>query len=154
MNSSRYRCHDLHKGRVSMPGQIYMITTVTQDRICWFQDFHTGREVAKTLKNATPSADTLAYVVMPDHLHWLMRLKEHYSLAQAIHFVKNTSAKRVNKYLNRTGRIWSKGYFEHALRQEESVIDCARYIVANPLRAGLVKQIGDYPLWDAVWLGD
>ena len=28
----------------------------------------------------------------------------------------------------------------------------ARYIVANPLRAGLVKQIGDYPLWDAIWL--
>jgi len=28
----------------------------------------------------------------------------------------------------------------------------ARYIVANPLRAGLVERIGDYPLWDATWL--
>jgi len=28
----------------------------------------------------------------------------------------------------------------------------ARYIVANPLRAGLVERLGDYPLWDAVWL--
>jgi hypothetical protein len=28
----------------------------------------------------------------------------------------------------------------------------ARYIVANPLRAGLVKHLGDYPLWDAIWL--
>ncbi|RUQ45382.1 transposase, partial [Corynebacterium pseudodiphtheriticum] len=24
--------------------------------------------------------------------------------------------------------------------------------VANPLRAGLVKRIGDYPLWDAIWI--
>jgi putative transposase len=38
------------------------------------------------------------------------------------------------------------------LRNEESVIDAARYIIANPLRAGLVKRVGDYPLWDAVWL--
>jgi len=28
----------------------------------------------------------------------------------------------------------------------------ARYIVANPLRAGLVSRVGDYPLWDACWL--
>ena len=30
--------------------------------------------------------------------------------------------------------------------------DVARYIVANPLRAGLVERVGDYPYWDAVWL--
>ncbi len=32
------------------------------------------------------------------------------------------------------------------------MIDVARYIIANPLRAGLVGRVGDYPLWDAVWL--
>ncbi len=32
------------------------------------------------------------------------------------------------------------------------MIDIARYIIANPLHAGLVKQVGDYPFWDAVWL--
>jgi hypothetical protein len=38
------------------------------------------------------------------------------------------------------------------LRQDEDVARVARYVVANPLRAGLVKRIGDYPLWDAAWL--
>jgi hypothetical protein len=28
----------------------------------------------------------------------------------------------------------------------------ARYVVANPLRAGLVQKLGDYPLWDAIWV--
>jgi hypothetical protein len=28
----------------------------------------------------------------------------------------------------------------------------ARYIIANPIRAGLVERAGDYPLWDACWL--
>ncbi|MCZ6895303.1 MAG: transposase, partial [Gammaproteobacteria bacterium] len=26
------------------------------------------------------------------------------------------------------------------------------YLLTNPLRAGLVKRLGDYPLWDAVWV--
>jgi putative transposase len=38
------------------------------------------------------------------------------------------------------------------LRDEDDVKDWARYIVANPVRAGLVKRVGDYPHWDAVWL--
>ena len=42
--------------------------------------------------------------------------------------------------------------YDHALRADEDVLAAARYIVANPLRAGLVGSIRDYPFWDAVWL--
>ncbi len=45
-----------------------------------------------------------------------------------------------------------KGYFDRAPRYEEDVKAAARYIIANPLRAGLVARAGDYPLWDAIWL--
>jgi len=38
------------------------------------------------------------------------------------------------------------------LRLDEKIIEVARYIVANPLRAGLVNCLGDYSHWDAVWL--
>jgi hypothetical protein len=48
--------------------------------------------------------------------------------------------------------VWQKGFYDHALREGEALQNVARYIVANPLRAGLVAHIGDYPLWDAVWL--
>ena len=65
---------------------------------------------------------------------------------------KARSAHRVNKHLNCQGTIWQKTFYDHALRKEEDVRDIARYIVANPLRAGLVEHIGDYPLWDAIWL--
>ena len=44
------------------------------------------------------------------------------------------------------------GYHDHALRQEEDLRAVARYIIANPVRAGLVERIGDYPHWDAAWL--
>jgi putative transposase len=54
--------------------------------------------------------------------------------------------------VHRKGRIWQDGFHDHALRKEEAVIDAARYIVANPLRAGLVGSVKDYSHWDAIWL--
>ena len=42
----------------------------------------------------------------------------------------------------------------HASAREAALrlIDVARYVIANPKRAGLVERVGDYPYWDAIWL--
>jgi putative transposase len=89
---------------------------------------------------------------MPDHLHWLVRLKDGTELGQLMRTVKCVSSWQINRALNRSGRLWQAGYHDHALRKEEDIVSTARYVVSNPLRAGLVKHIGDYPLWDAIWL--
>ncbi len=73
-------------------------------------------------------------------------------LSAAINRFKACSASRVNEHLNRQGALWQKSFYDHALRKNEDVRGIARYFVANPLRAGLVEHIGNYPLWDAVWL--
>jgi hypothetical protein len=48
--------------------------------------------------------------------------------------------------------IWQAGFHDRAMRKEENLQAFARYIVANPVRAGLVNRVGDYPHWDAMWL--
>jgi hypothetical protein len=48
--------------------------------------------------------------------------------------------------------LWQRAFYDHALRKDEDVRQIARYIIANPLRRGLVKDVGDYLLWDAAWL--
>jgi REP element-mobilizing transposase RayT len=93
----------------------------------------------------------LAWVVMPDHLHWLVRL-ETLSLSALMRNVKGRSARRLNQHLDLTGPFWQAGFHDRALREEEDLRLMARYIVANPIRAGLVERVGDYPLWDAIWL--
>ena len=52
----------------------------------------------------------------------------------------------------RWAKVWQKGFHDHAIRRDEDIKAVARYIIANPLRAGMVDRIGDYPFWDAVWL--
>ena len=138
----------LRKGRHSIPNQIYLVTTVTQNRLPVFADFHSARILVKVLKteHQLHRAETLAFVVMPDHLHWLMQLGSVRVLSRVVQSVKAASAQKIGK------PIWQAGYHDHALRREEDLLAVARYLVANPLRAGLVSRIGDYPHWDATWL--
>ena len=139
---------DLRKGRYSQPNQIYSITTVTEDRAPIFNDFTSARALIRLLKNEQHlgRANTLAFVVMPDHMHWLMELTGQNDLSCILQSVKGLSAKQVGRH------FWQPGFHDRAIRKEENVQAIARYIVANPLRAGLVKRIGDYPHWDAIWL--
>jgi len=57
---------------------------------------------------------------------------------------------RVTRLLGRP--VWQRGFHDHALRAEEDIVGVARYLVANPLRAGLCDKIGNYPYWNAQWL--
>ncbi|CAN7289566.1 transposase [Aquipseudomonas alcaligenes] len=149
----RYRGEALRRGRFSETGRVYLLTTVTHGRQRLFDDFHTGRKVVEQLRETQSSglAQTLCWVLMPDHLHWLVQLEQG-SLHRLAQRFKSRSAKAVNQHLGTQGQVWQKGYHDRALRAEEDLIDLARYVVANPLRADLVSRIADYPLWDAVWL--
>ena len=151
----KYHGRDLRKGRVSFSNQIYLVTTVTAEREAIFSEFTAGRVLVNELieSETRGRATTLAYVVMPDHLHWLLSLGAGNTLADVVGHVKRYSATAINQILDRSAStLWQRGFHDHALRHEEDIQHVARYIVANPLRAGLVKRIGDYPLWDAVWL--
>ncbi|HEY6093898.1 MAG TPA: transposase [Gallionellaceae bacterium] len=146
--------HALRKGRISTANGIYLITTVTLDRQKWFAGFEAGRAAARCMENKAVLGDArmLAWVLMPDHLHALLQLGERDALSVVTNRLKSATARNANLALRRTGTVWARAYHDHALRQEEDLQKIARYIVANPLRAGLVTRIGDYPFWNAIWL--
>ncbi|WP_295446532.1 transposase [uncultured Thiodictyon sp.] len=156
MNLTRLPSHskDLRKGRVSERGRAYHLCASLADNRPLFADFQLGREVVHAMRALHECGDveSLAFVVMPTHLHWLIVLTGECGLDQVMQSVKGGSARRINQRLGRTGTLWEDGYFDHALRNDEDLRAVARYIVGNPLRAGLVRHVGDYPLWDAKWL--
>jgi len=67
---------DLRKGRVSAPEHAYLVTTVTLAREPLLGDLWAARTLVRALRRHQSEgyAQTLAFVVMPDHLHWLMVL--------------------------------------------------------------------------------
>ncbi len=146
--------NDLLKGRVSRSGQIYHITICTGQRRPWFESLEHSRLVILQMRKMHDEKmlHSMAWVLMPDHLHWLLQLAESNNLSAVIKRFKGASARALNKKLGRRGSIWQRGFHDHALRHEEDIRQTARYIVANPLRAGIVDSIGTYPHWDAIWL--
>jgi REP element-mobilizing transposase RayT len=145
---------DLFKGRYSQTNQIYHVTICTEQRITWFADFYCGRLVVRQMRllHEDNLLNSLAWVIMPDHVHWLFQLGENTSLSAVIKAFKGRTALALNSHVKRQGSIWQRGFYDHAVRRDEDIKHLARYIVANPLRAGLVEQIGGYSLWDAIWL--
>ncbi|HEX6614403.1 MAG TPA: transposase [Rhodanobacteraceae bacterium] len=150
MRSAKAGHRALRKGRYSESGRIYLVTFVTHGRKRWFRNFDLACAVSRTF---TPSADAehaelLCWVLMPDHFHGLIQLHGTRTLSQCVHRLKSQSTRACGG----SGRIWAGAYHDHAVRKEEDLRTLARYIVANPVRAGLVESALHYPFWNASWL--
>jgi REP element-mobilizing transposase RayT len=146
--------NELRKGRWSAPGQEYLVTTVTAGRKCLFSNLASALPVVQALEQSPLAGEArwLAWVLMPDHFHGLLCLNGNTSLSDVMRRFKGRSAHHWNRKMGGRGSVWESGFHDHALRREEDRRAVARYIVANPVRAGLVEHVGDYPFWDVIWL--
>lgn len=87
---------------------------------------------------------------MPDHVHWLFSLRTG-TLPEAVALLKGRSARAIGTRYEGAAPFWQAGYFDHALRHDAAVQRHARYLVENPLRAGLVSSPWEYPHWWCGW---
>jgi putative transposase len=86
----------------------------------------------------------LAYCLMPDHVHLLVEGLS--ALADMRRFAKGAKQGSGQAYLHHTGaRLWQAGYYDRVLRPSDDARTVARYIIANPVRAGLVVTPLAYP---------
>jgi REP element-mobilizing transposase RayT len=139
-------------GRWSDAGRPYFVTTSTYRRRPHFRAFELAAIVAREI-HATAAAgrwQVIAWVVMPDHVHLLVALRAG-ALPTAIGRLKGRTSRLIGLVRPAIGRVWQGGYHDHAVRREEDLVGLARYLCANPLRAGLVSHLRDYPFWDACW---
>lgn len=143
----------LLRGRVSQIGGYYCITNVIERRRPVLADAGPANLVIDEIRRLTQEriVDSLAWVVMPDHVHWLFRLRQD-SLARSMQAFKSRTARSVNASARLAGPLWQGGYYDHRLRDDGDLIDQARYLVVNPLRKGLVARIEDYPFWWCRWI--
>jgi REP element-mobilizing transposase RayT len=146
--------NNLRKGRRSIDGQVYLVTFTTDKRQRHFVDWEIGADACRTLSSGQlwGHSRLLAWTLMPDHWHGLIQIHRQDTLPKLIGRLKGHSACALRRRHPHLGWIWARAYHDHALRTEEELVSAARYVVLNAVRAGLVKRIGEYPFWDAVWV--
>ena len=139
-------------GRVSMTGSYYAVTTVVVGRRQVFRD---PAMAALMVNELAPDAagirfQPLAWTVMPDHLHLLLELGDT-PLPRCIQALKSRTSRLVNAGMSRSASLWQAGYYDHCLRCDEDLLKQARYILENPVRAGIVQRPQDYPYSWSAW---
>ena len=143
------RSQELRKGRHSAPGIYYHLITVTRER----RPVLARSEIASIIFNAFDWLETKGCIqwqcimVMPDHVHAVVRLGDDQTLPQLMHSVKRFTAREINKHLGDVGSLWQRGYSDRGIRGDEGLNQTIRYCYTNPVRSGLVKLARDYPYW-------
>jgi putative transposase len=86
------------------------------------------------------------YVVMPEHVHLLVNEPQGATLAEAVHFLKLSFAKRLRgrRRTKESSSFWQKRYYDRNVRDAKEFTVKLRYLHRNPVERGLVKEPAEW----------
>jgi REP element-mobilizing transposase RayT len=117
----------------------------------WLRQPQIAQTVADVLRfHAGQRFDLLAWVLMPNHVHAVVRPTAGFSLSQVLHSWKGYSAKEANRLLHREGDFWQGESYDHLIRDDEDLHRCCHYTTMNPVNARLCARPEDWP-WSSAF---
>lgn len=81
--------------------------------------------------------ELLGWVLLPNHVHVLVRPYGDHELEDVMHSWKSYTAQKANAILERQGAFWQREYFDHIMRSDEALLKFASDLRKNPGRSGL-----------------
>lgn len=96
----------LRANRFSEPYRSYLVTVVSRDRKTRFIDWRTARPVISALRAADDEGEALSlcWVIMPDHVHWLVELRS-MTLSQVVGRMKSRATLLINRQSSTRGQV-------------------------------------------------
>jgi putative transposase len=90
-----------------------------------------------------------AFCIMPNHVHAVFAPLPgddgtYHALSAIMHSLKRYTARQANQLLGRRGTFWQGESYDHVVRDEREHERIIRYVVDNPVKAGLVKRAGEW----------
>ncbi len=114
----------------------------------WLSDSRVADLVAAALHYRHGKVYRLdAFSIMPNHVHCifgpLIRDEAPYSLSSIMHSLKRNTAQQANQVLKRSGGFWAHENFDHYIRDRTELNKIVKYVLQNPVKAGLAAEWGD-----------
>lgn len=118
----------------------------------WLKNENIAEIIVKKIHSmANERYELIAFCIMPNHVHLLIRqmLEQsashkgktaNYPLADTLRLIKGSTARECNLILERTGSFWHNESYDHYVRDDEELARIIKYILNNPVKAGLVKE--------------
>ena len=134
-------------GPASYLGQnSYFLTLCANERSKILANTTPVESVVSVLRTACKSHgfNVYAYCFMPDHLHLVvLGLSDTAGLPSFMQAFKSLAARETRNL--GIAKLWQKGFYDHVLRDGESIDAAAAYAFLNPVRAGLVWRAEEWP---------
>ncbi len=86
-------------------------------------------------------------VVLNDHVHLIIMPNDGYDISRILKGIKGVSARKINKFLNRSGSVWQDESFDRIIRDEKELNEKINYMLNNPLKRGLTDNAFAYIGW-------
>lgn len=106
-------------------------------------DYELYRDTLGTAANRYDCA-IHAYVLMTNHTHLVITPGTKRSLPLLMQAIGRGYVQKLNRHYNRTGTLWQGRYKASLIQDDLYLLSCYRYVELNPVRAGMVRQPGDY----------
>lgn len=134
--------------RLDLPGALYHVTTRGNAREAIYRDDE-DRETFLTLLGETCTRSgwrCYAYCLMTNHYHLLLALEEAPAgrLVRGMQHLNSRSAQQFNRRHRRVGHVYQGRYHAVLVQRERHLLELARYVVLNPVRAGTVADAAEW----------
>jgi REP element-mobilizing transposase RayT len=87
----------------------------------------------------------ICYCIMPNHFHLVFELLSgNKGISKIMQSIKRKSSRECNKILNREGKFWQDESFDRWVRDDKELYFIIRYVLLNPVNAGLVDHWNDW----------
>jgi putative transposase len=129
---------------------LIFLTVCTERRRPWLADPHVHEALVQIWRSAT-HWEVGPYILMPDHLHLFARPGSgSATFDRWIQYWKSMFTKTIRN----CDLGWQQGAFHHRIRSCEGAEEKRRYMMMNPVRAGLVARPEDWPFRGEIFHND
>jgi putative transposase len=103
------------------------------------------RELMRRTLVSYPSLKIYHYCLMPNHVHILAEIGMAAELPKIMKGLLQNYSNWYRQQTNYLGHVWQARYRSPRIAKDSYLLECARYIERNPVKAGLVTKLEDYP---------
>ncbi|MFN5580620.1 MAG: (E)-4-hydroxy-3-methylbut-2-enyl-diphosphate synthase [Akkermansiaceae bacterium] len=140
LDSSRSQLDDLSSLREELN---HLETSIIEPALnqgygsCLFNNNQNAELVANALKHFDGTRyDLLAWCIMPNHVHVILKLAKGEELDKILHSWKSFTSHEINKLNGTSGSIWQKESYDHLIRDGKDFRNQIDYVLNNPTKAG------------------
>ena len=118
---------------------------------CWLRHPETAAVIIENWRHFHGQRyDLVAFVVMPNHVHLLIRVYPGELLSTIVQGWKSYTAKIIHRQHPAAGaQIWQEDYWDRFIRNETHYQRAIHYIHENPVTAGLAATAEQWPFSSA-----